>query len=197
MKISDVLSIVKKKKYILLAREGDQQWCSDGYAAYNISSLPAMDKEQFLALLSVEEEKKSEYKVDFNDTMLNAVKECSRSVNELVPLDRGNTLIHHMGNLYEPLIVKNRVVFLNTKYLKPFDKVDYELYAKAADKLQNIMIVVKAGFFTMGIIMPTAISTDAISVDLSIVLETLKRQKELEELEPVNDDEEDDDKIYS
>ena len=80
----------------------------------------------------------------------------------------------------EPVIVDGHVYFIDRKYYKPFDGIEWDLAAWKDKQTGEIVFAAKAGFFPMAYIKPTMINKDYISIDLALITETIKREKELD-----------------
>lgn len=60
------------------------------------------------------------------------------------------------------------------------DGAEWDISAWVDKASGEVSIAVKAGFLVLGYIAPTNIKTDFIAMDLALLTETLKRQKEIE-----------------
>ena len=178
MKINAVMNIIKKRTAISLYCDGDTQWIASGDTAYNISALPELTAEQLLTLMGIPEKKKEDYMIISNNAEIARILDKSTHINN--PINRGYTNICIMGEEYEPVIIDGRAYFINTAYFKPFDGIEWDLSAWINKQTKEVLIAVKAGFLTLGIIRPSMVNTDYIALDLALLTETIKRQKELD-----------------
>lgn len=161
MKIKAVESILKTAKTLYLYsgnRHG--QWLGDGCAVYPVNNLPVLNEKYLFSLFDIPEEKQSKYlfqehgfpkRIDFRDYV----------ENEII-LQRVNITINTAGRELEPMFTSKGVVFINTKYLKPFaDEPDgFELYERYFSDDGEPYIVAKSGMLVIGIIIPYRIEGD-------------------------------------
>lgn len=161
MKIKAVESILKSAKTLYLYsgnRHG--QWLGDGCAVYPVNNLPVLNEKYLFSLFDIPEEKQSKYlfqehgfpkRIDFRDYV----------ENEII-LQRVNITINTAGRELEPMFTSKGVVFINTKYLKPFaDEPDgFELYERYFSDDKEPYIVAKSGMLVIGIIIPYRIEGD-------------------------------------
>ena len=178
MKINAAMNIIKKRTAISLYCENDKQWIASGDTAYNISSLPELTAEQLLTLMGIPEKKKEDYMIISNSTDIANILDRATHMDK--PINRGYTNICIMGEEFEPVIIDGRAYFINTAYFKPFDNIDWDLSAWINKQTKEVLIAVKAGFLVLGFIKPTAVNTDYIALDLALLTETIKRQKEID-----------------
>ena len=156
MKNSAIFAIMKKRKTLFLTEVNGEQWCSDGSQAYNISSLPNLTPDQFLALIGVETAKQGEYICRIND-------ELSKSIYSERPYSEkeANALLFDIEYGSGPLIpleAFGTVFFIPRKSLKPFldDLADLRYYVQKAG--EHFSVVIKIGMLQVGVIMPVAIN---------------------------------------
>lgn len=189
MKISAIISIIKKNKSIHTVYDNGKQWISAGDTAYNISALPELNGEQLLVMLGIPEKKKEDYMVIENSPTLESIIDKSKHTEHQI--NRGMIDIAVLGTVYEPVIVDNRVYFIDRAYYKPFDGTEWDLAAWKDKQTGEILFAAKTGFFPMAYIKPTNVRKDYVSLDLGLITETLKREKELNDYpEEYDDDEE-------
>lgn len=165
MKNSIIWSIMKKSKALYLTVVNGEQWCSDGRQAYNISSLPELTPEQFIAMIGVETGKSAEYNCRSNDNIDTAIyPESDNYIEEeaepcLINICSAN------GELV-PLFAFGEVCFIPAESLKPFSDDAAELRFFVRKQGDVYSIVIKIGMLQVGIVMPVKISTfiiDAVS----------------------------------
>lgn len=178
MKINAVMNIIKKSASIFCGVVDGVQWISAGGVCYNINPLPELNEEQVIAMMGVSGKKSAEYTVDFLPETIRRLLDKSAHTEKI--LDRGMITLCIGGNEYEPVIINNRVYFIDVRYYKPFDGVEWDISAWVDKASGEVSIAVKAGFLVLGYIAPTNVKTDFIAMDLALLTETLKRQKEYE-----------------
>lgn len=178
MKISALMNIIKKSKSIHASYNDGKQWIAGADAAYNISSLPQLNNEQLLVMMGIPEKKKEDYMIVEDSPALENLIDRNKHTEQSI--DRGTVDIAVLGEVYEPVIVDGHVYFIDRKYYKPFDGIEWDLAAWKDKQTGEIVFVAKAGFFPMAYIKPTMINKDYISIDLALITETIKREKELD-----------------
>ena len=190
MKINSVMNIMKKSQTIYCGMADDVQWISAGNAAYNINPLPELNEEQVIAMMGVSGKKSAEYTVyPLNETIMHLL---DRSRHTEKVIDMGMITLCINGNEYEPVIINNRVYFIDVRYYKPFDGVEWDISAWVDKGSGEVIIAVKAGFLVLGYIAPTNVKAEYVAMDLALITETLKRQKELDAAAEYEEDEEED-----
>lgn len=189
MKINAVLNLIKKHNTISCGMNGDEQWIAAGEVAYNISSLPELNGEQLLTMMGLSEKKKAEYEVYDLPPAITHLLDRANSIEKMV--GRGSITICINDSEYEPVIIENRVYFIDVRYYKPFEGIDWDIYAVIDKKSREVVVTVKAGFLYLGYIMPTNIRTEYIAMDLALITETLKRQKEADMMDEFPEEDED------
>ena len=101
------------------------------------------------------------------------------------------------GATLEPLKTETGALFINVKYLRPFDDLEngYELYARMGTNGTQY-IAVKSGYSLVGIIMPIEIVNAEFIDDLETLLEysrmTRSNERSCERLEGELEDDDDD-----
>lgn len=178
MKINAVMNIIKKSAGIYCGMVNDVQWIAAGGAVYNINPLPKLNEEQIIVMMGVSAKKSAEYVISpLPETILRLLDKSAHTEKEIT---RGMITICIGGNEYEPVIINNRVYFIDVRYYKPFDGVEWDIVAWCDKVSDEVIIAVKAGFLVLGYIAPTNVKVDYIAMDLALLTETLKRQKEYE-----------------
>lgn len=152
-----------------------EQWCCDGSQAYNISSLPELTPDQFLALIGVETAKQGEYICRIND-------ELSKNIYPERPYSEkeANALLFDIDLGFGPLIpleAFGTVFFIPRKSLKPFsdDLTDLRYYIQKDG--EHFSVVIKIGMLQVGVIMPVPISK-AVVDDISRLSELIAAEDE-------------------
>lgn len=180
MKINAVMNIIKKSAGIYCGMADGVQWIAAGGVAYNISPLPELNGEQIIVMLGVSEKKAAEYTVNpLPETIMRLL---DKSAHTEESVDRGMITICINDTEYEPVIIKNRVYFIDVRYYKPFDGIEWDITAWVDKVSGEVIIAIKAGFLVLGYIAPTNVNVDHVAIDLALITETIKRQKELDML---------------
>lgn len=165
MKSSAIWSIMKKSKTLYLTMVNGEQWCSDGRQAYNISSLPELTPEQFIAMIGVETGKSADYNCKLNDYIGSAIyPESENYIEEEAELCLINIL--SMGDELVPLFAFDKAFFIPAKSLKPFpdDAADLRYFVRKRESEYSIVVTI--GMLQVAIVMPVKISSytiDAVS----------------------------------
>lgn len=161
MKIPAIWSILKKKKSLRICHIGEnEQYVTDGVVCYNISCLPKITPEQLLTIMGVPEDKMSEYHIDYSTECEEVIRGPIENGWSDVMLERSKLCITYMGGTYEPLHTSKGVIFIDFKFLKPFDGVEYDLYERHSIRNNTSTIAIKAGFLLLGIISPVKIISE-------------------------------------
>ncbi len=169
MKIKQVESIVKSSKQIHILNALDCQWLGDGTAFYPLYDMPELTESTIYTMLDIPEDNRSKYVY----TERNFPSEYSLNdfeIDETVIMrDMFDVVVR--GAIVEPLKTPRGLIFIDTKYLKPFTGDSYELYERIG-KSGEIYIVVKCGFTLRGIISPCEILDEKFMT----ALETLTKE---------------------
>lgn len=163
MKLKQIESILKSKKYIVLYEAGEGQWIGDGASLYPIYGMPYLTKENILVMWDVPEDKRNAWNFRDGEGLDPDMFEDTTDTEQLV--ERGMSVISICGAAAEPLKTKQGILFVNQKYLRPFDDLEngYDLYARL-DRTGTPYIAVKQGYALVGLIMPMrVIDTEFIS----------------------------------
>lgn len=178
MKFKKVESIIKERKAIHIYRDGNNDWISDGTAAYLTPDMPTISPVEMLRLFDVSEEKILTFnckEYPNTPTELN-FKDDDKRENVV---DRQRIHICISGEVYEPVITMRGMYYINVKYLKPFKGEDFEIYERySADK--KVYFAVKSGMFIMGIIMPSIMPAERI-IEWATKIAELTPEEENEE----------------
>lgn len=186
MKIKKIESICKAKKTIIVYQSENCQWLSDGCAIYPIFNMPHLEQKNIFAMFDIPEEKQNRFhftedelplSVNFNDYDKN---ENQLEMNEFMSIG------HKQGDLL-PLRTSKGIIFIENKYLAPFDE-GFELYER--QMLSGTpYIAVKRGFMLRGIILPIKVVTEEFVKQLKDISELC--QYALNQLEAEEQPEED------
>lgn len=184
MKNSAIWSIMKKSKHLRLAETQGEQWCTDGLFAYNISSLPPLTPEQFIAIIGVESEKRNDYNCKYDEALALAIYPKRDTYTEETA-EICKISISFCGKEYLPLLSPFGVFFIDVKALKPFSDDFADLLFCCRKYIDNaVMIILKLGMLQVGMVCPKKIE-DNIHEDLNRLNNAVKKQVEDGQLEEI------------
>lgn len=159
MKIKAVESICKANKTILLGQAGGVQWISDGGGCHPLHGLPILDEGNVFTIFDVPEDKRAKFFFDTSGSFL-ATPDISDNASGEQQLEQGAIAIYAGGRVLIPLKTASGLVFINNKYLAPFnDSENGVLLFERTDKSGRTYIAVKDGFLLAGIIYPVNVIT--------------------------------------
>ena len=157
MKLSKIGALCKGyKRFVVYNIGSSAQWISDGYAFYPLRELPRLDKENVFTIFDVAEDKRG--KTFFDEKEAGALgldfSDYAPDEVELRPCSIG--IIWH-GAVYLPFKSREGVLFVDKKYLSPFEEIPvlYERWTLGGAPY----IVAKRGMLIEGIITPAGIAT--------------------------------------
>ena len=155
MKIKDIAPILKKhNNNIYFYQQANTVYLANSYVAYAVYGLPKMTDEHVLTILDVPES----YRDIISATISVRLPKLFESKDyQETQLERSPLLIDYLGTTYEPVIGTKGLLLINAKYLKPFNALTegYTLYEAYNPDDNDIIIRVKAGIITVGIISPS------------------------------------------
>lgn len=153
MKIKQIESILKSEKTIIITETEACQWLGNGSVFYPVYNLPKLTKENIFTIFDIAEDKRDKFYCEERALPSGISFEDIDDGEQM--LERGTMEIYADGRALEPLKTSLGVVFINTRYLKPFADADggFNLYERI-DQSGNIYIAVKCGFILLGIISP-------------------------------------------
>ncbi len=175
MKNSAIWSIMKKSKHLLITESRGEQWCTDGLFAYNISALPPLTPEQFVAMIGVESEKRNDYNCKYDEALSMVIyPERDTYTEEAAEMCMIN--ISFCGKEYLPLLSPFGVFFIDVKALKPFsdDYADLLFFCRKY-KDNAVMVILKLGMIQVGVVCPKKIE-DNIHEDLYRLCDAVEKQ---------------------
>lgn len=154
VKIKDIAPILKKHNNIYFYQQADTVYLANGYVAYAVYGLPKMTDEHVLTILDVPGTDRDVVFASISPRVKNLFE--SEDYQE-AQLERSPLLIEYLGTTYEPVIGTKGLLLINVKYLKPFNALSegYTLYEAYNPEDNDIIIRVKAGMITVGIISPS------------------------------------------
>lgn len=164
MKLKAIERLCKAEKRIrLLSAPGELQWMGDGCAFYLLEGLPLLDEDAVFTIFDVPEPKRGKYSFFHDRELIGGI--CWRDVDPKGerPMD-AFSMTMNMGGVTLRLLRSSdgRLVFINNKYISPFDDGEVELFLRTSAKGQPY-VAVKRGMILCGVISPfTALSEDFI-----------------------------------
>ena len=169
MKFKSVASILKSSKTIIISEGNDCQWLGDGSALYPCYGFPQLTQKTIFTILDISEAKADKFYV--KEQELPATMNFADSVSDEVMLKRGPFELCIDEVKVEPLISGQGIIFINSKYLKPFsdEKEGIQLYERTTEN-GTPYIAVKSGFILIGVISPINIVTKELVVNLENIL---------------------------
>ena len=163
MKLSKIGALCKAQKRFTLCTVRGEQWLSDGYGVYPLGDLPRLDGENIFIIFDVPKDKREKFyfeekwggleNIDFSDV---AEGDKLLKISPVWLVVSGAVLL--------PLISEGRVLFVDKKYLTPFDHA-VELYERKSPG-GNSFIVAKQGMINCGMILPTTFGDAALANQL-------------------------------
>lgn len=159
MKIKAIEAICKSEKRIFIFNDADCQWISNGCAIYPLRGMPRLLEENVFTLFDIPEGKRDKIYFSMSDELPENYDFSDYNSAEQI-IERGDISLCVNGRTLEPLKTSHGIIYINARYLKPFDDSEngVGLYERIG-KDGSIYIVVKEGFFTVGVICPYDIIT--------------------------------------
>lgn len=170
MKLKQIESILKRSKNVQIFEGGEGQWLGDGAALYPVYGMPYLTEENLLTMWDIPEDKRSSWY--FRKLADISVLDLRDNIPGEHLIERTLFPICIKGATVEPLKTETGALFINVKYLRPFDDLEngYELYSRiGTDGTQYIAI--KSGYSLVGIIMPMKIVNAEFIDNLETLLE--------------------------
>lgn len=155
MKLNKLWALLKKHKNISVMQGDSNQWIGDGCSAYPIYNLPDLNERVVQTLLDVKDDAWDNFMFKGNETVSFTEEDIIEEQFDLTPLSV--ELNYHGMNLM-PLVGDERIFFIQTKYLKPFENtllLSYYYREEAGG-----IIAVNEGLVLSAIIMPVNMSVD-------------------------------------
>ena len=177
MKLKQIESILKPNKNIVLYTTEAAQWIGDDSAMYPIYGMPHLTEENILVMWDIPEDKREKWHFRYGDSLHPSM--FADSVYGEQFIERGMSCISVSGGLAEPLRTEQGILFVNQRYLKPFDDLEngYDLYARL-DHLGVPYIAVKEGYALVGIVYPMRVVDDKFIAELEELLSLSRLAKE-------------------
>lgn len=151
MNFDKIKAICKKSRVISLYNTEDYQWLGDDFALYPLYEHPEYNEDTIASVLSLDEKKKNEMIYRVGD--MPAVINCSDATDSDKLCGVFSTNLQCMNRAVIPLMTSKGLRFIETKYITPLIKDNYEFYERMrADG--SLYIVVKVGFVVEALIQP-------------------------------------------
>ena len=169
MKLKQIEAILKKNKNVHILEWGEGQWLGDGVALYPVYGMPYLTEENLLTMWDIPESKRSSWHF-FPRAELPGIDLCDTVPGEHI-IERTLFPICVKGATVEPLKTESGAVFIDERYLRPFDNLEngYELYARTTPS-GTTYIAVKSGYSLVGVIMPMTVVNEKFLEDLEALL---------------------------
>ena len=157
MKLSKIGALCKAYKRFVVYNVGrGMQWISDGYAAYPLCDLPPLEEDNVFAIFDIPEDKRG--KMYFDERQgVPAGMSFADAVQDEVEIKPYSIGIIWQGAIYYPCKSREGILFVDKKYLSPFEDgvVLYERWAENGTPY----IAAKRGMLLEGVITPAGIAT--------------------------------------
>lgn len=172
MKLKQIESILKRNKNVMIYTVGGVQWLGDGASLYPVFGMPHLTPENLLTMWDVPEQKRSTWNFQ---TDIPICHDLSDNTDEEYLAKRDLPPIYYNGQLLEPLGMEEGVIFINQRYLRPFDDLEngYELYIRVM-RSGTPYVAVKEGYSLVGIVMPMQIISKGFIDDLEQLISLSK-----------------------
>lgn len=157
MKIRKIGALCKAYKRFVVYNVGNgMQWISDGYAAYPLYDLPPLEEDNVFAIFDIPEDKRGKMYFDERHGVPSGMSFADAVADEIEIKPYLIGIIWH-GEIYYPCKSREGILFIDKKYLSPFEE-GAVLYERWADNGVPY-IVVKRGMLIEGVITPAGIAT--------------------------------------
>ena len=169
MKLGKIGALCKAYKRFVVYNVGHgNQWISDGYAAYPLYELPPLSEDNVFAIFDIPEDKRGKMYFDERTDAPLGVN-FADSVEDEVEIRACAIGIIWQGAIYLPFKSREGVLFVDKKYLSPFEEIPvlYERWTPGGTPY----IVAKRGMLLEGIITPAGIATSELADLLCEVVE--------------------------
>ncbi|MBR4295724.1 MAG: hypothetical protein IKT56_02660 [Clostridia bacterium] len=175
MKIKSIEQICKANKTIFLysGRDG-RQWISNGEAYYPLTKLPQLDEDIVFTIFDIPEEKREKYIFNIDELPGTLCFLDDDTEGGERPLGKSLGHIIENGKTLAAFNSSHGAIYINTKYLKPFENSSGLMLTERTDILGHPYIAVKDGMFLEGIILPEDIIDSGFLEKISELYEMTK-----------------------
>ena len=172
MKLKQVEAIIKARKVFTTFTTESAQWVGDLGAMYPIYDLPHLTEDNLLTMWDVPEDKRDKWQYVTNGYAPEMFRD---DVLGDHLLERGMTPLCINGAIAEPIKTEQGVIFINQRYLRPFENLEngYELYFRQLPGKSPI-IAVKEGYSLIGIIAPMDVIKPGFVEDLDQLVRLMR-----------------------
>ena len=132
MKLSKIGALCKAYKRFVVYNVGHgMQWISDGYAAYPLCDLPPLEEDNVFAIFDIPEDKRGKMYFDERQGVPVGMS-FADAVQDEVEIKPYSIGIIWQGAIYYPCKSREGILFVDKKYLSPFEDgvVLYERWAE-------------------------------------------------------------------
>lgn len=157
MKLSKIGALCKAYKRFVVYNVGHgMQWISDGYAAYPLYDLPPLEEDNVYAIFDIPEDKRGKMYFDERQGVPSGMS-FADAVTDEVEIKPYPIGIIWQGAIYYPCKSREGVLFIDKKYLAPFEEgaVLYERWKENGTPY----IAAKRGMLLEGVITSAGIAT--------------------------------------
>ena len=167
MKLGKIGALCKNAKRVVIHNFDGVQWISDGCAFYPLRDLPELLEDNIYTIFDIPEEKRGKISFEerehhpFGISFDDVIKD--ESPMQFMPV----TFFHH-GSLISPMKCKSGILFIDRRYLSPFED-GITLYERFYPDEERAYVAVKRGMLLEGIILPAEIATTQLAEMFTII----------------------------
>ena len=179
MKLKTVQAIIKQSRSIGLVNGPDEQWITDGAAAYPLRGLPEMKLSNLQSFFDMTDKQWDKVSAKYLELPLCLDDSCDEDEEtEFVPID-----ITWYGSTFKPIMCDGVCHYVKSSYLKPFS--DEALYFIRKNDRGECCIAVREGFFLVGLIMPVQMQQQYVGDVKKMIEATVPEEPKGKDGEPV------------
>lgn len=157
MKLGKIGALCKSAKRFVIFNVYGEQWMSDGYAMYPLRDLPTLEEENVYTLFDIAEERRGKVQYEEKYSAPYGISLADVVEDEVALQSMPISIIYH-GSVLSPIKCREGILFLDKKYLGPFDE-DITLFERFYPSGKRPYIAVKRGLLLEGIIIPSDVAT--------------------------------------
>ena len=143
MKLSKIGALCKSAKRFVILNLRYGQWISDGMALYPLRDLPHLDEESVYTIFDIPEDKRSKMSYEERESIPHGLSLLDAAADE-VAIQLSHVSIVYHGAIYTPIKSREGILFLDRRYLAPFDE-DITLFERFYPGSNIPYIAVKRG----------------------------------------------------
>lgn len=188
MKLKKVSAIYKRsKRYVLYDKPaesgGGEQWLGDGSAAYLLEGIPRLNEDSLCRMFDISESQRDNLIIE-QAKVLEGICWGDTDANESKAEGMELGLIYE-GRELLPLMSREGIIFLDKKYLSPFDSEgEYIGLYQRKTLYGQVYIAVKAGLLIRGVIFPVEAASDKLINQLGDLFRECRRANERAKAQP-------------